>query len=244
MFAALLLAALACMPGPAPTAVPPTAPPAVQVQQTEAPVVTEAPPAPPALPTEAPASQFFTEEFDTDTGNWSQEVVLNNDEGDTGEAKVSVADGRLVFDLGKELIAYRFYDPYEYEAVRVDVRVENRGTNKNNILLVCRVSDEGHYLVNIANSGLFAMYAYDAASKVYTRIADGGSNKIKAGKEVNEYSLICKDRDLKLYINGVKTREYTDNRFVFHKGKIGVGVASEDLTPVKVEFDWVKISEP
>jgi hypothetical protein len=238
MFAVLLLAALACMPGPAPTAPPPTAPPAIQVQQTDAPVVTEAP------PTEAPASQYFTEEFDTDTGNWSEEVSLNSDDGDVEEANVSVSDGRLVFDLGKELIAYRFYDPYEYENVRVDVRVENRGTNKNDILLICRASDEGHYLVNIANSGLFAMYAYDGAKQVYTRIADGGSNKIKAGKEVNEYSLICKDRDLKLYINGIKTREYTDNRFVFRNGRIGVGVASENLTPVTVEFDWVKISEP
>ncbi len=236
MVGALLLAILACLPGPVPTTAPTEPPP--PPQDTVAPVM------PTEAPTEAAAEQYFTEEFESDTGNWSQLVAKNSEEGDTDLAKVGIEDGRLKFDLDKQLIAYMFYDPYEYENVRVDAHVENRGTNVNDILLICRASDEGHYLVNIANSGLFAMYAYDAVKDTYRRIADGGSKKIKSGKAFNDYGLVCKDRDITLYINGNKTRQYTDNDFVFRSGKVAVGVASEDQLPVKVEFDSVKISEP
>jgi hypothetical protein len=236
MVGVLLLAMLACLPGPAPTAVPTDAPPPA-IQDTAVPVATEAPTVP-------AAEQYFTEEFDSESGNWSQVVNKNAKEGDTSLAKVSVEGGRLVFDLDKELIAYNLYEPFEYTNVRIDAHVENRGTNVNNILLICRASSEGFYLVNIANSGLFAMYAYDAGKDSYKRMADGGSKKIKPGKEFNDYALVCKDRDITLYINGNKTRQFTDNDFVFRSGKIGVGVASEDQLPVKVEFDSVKISEP
>ena len=234
MVGVLLLAMLACLPGPAPVSTEPPPPPA---QDTAAPAATEA-------PTEPAALQYFTEEFNTDSGNWSKVIAKNSKEGDTSLAKVSLEDGRLIFDLDKQLIAYELYDPYEYTNVRLDAHVENRGTNVNDVLLICRLSSEGHYLVNIANSGLFSIYAFNGSNGTYARIADGGSNKIKSGKEVNDYSLVCKDRDLTLYINGNKTRQFTDNQYVFRSGKIGVGVASENQVPVTVEFDSVKISEP
>jgi len=215
-------------------------------QQPDQPQLTK----PPVQPTEPPvqpssAQEFFTEEFDGDVSNWSQTVELNGDTngGNMNDAKITVENGRLVFDMGKWLIGYMFYQPYEYTNVRLDIRVDNRGTNINNILLVCRKSDEGHYLVNIANSGLFAIYAFDGAKNNYARIADGGSNKIKPGKETNEYALVCYDRTLTIYINGSEVRTYTDNQYVFRDGLVGIGVASEKQLPVKVEFDWVKISQ-
>jgi len=215
-------------------------------QQPEQPQLTK----PPVQPTEPPvqppsAQEFFTEEFDGDVSNWSQSVELNGatSGGNINDGEISVENGRLIFDMGKYLIGYVIYDPYKYTNVRLDVRVDNRGTNKNNILLICRQSDEGHYLVNIANSGLFAMYAFDGAKNNYARIADGGSNKIKPGKEINEYALVCYERTLTVYINGSEVRAYTDNQYVYRDGLVGVGVASEDQLPVKVEFEWVKISE-
>ena len=75
------------------------------------------PPPEPAQPqeTEAPqassAQEFFTEEFDGDYSNWSQTVELNASDGNPSEADIYVEDGRLVFDLGKNLIGYVFYDP-------------------------------------------------------------------------------------------------------------------------------------
>jgi hypothetical protein len=218
-----------------------------QPQLTKPPVQPTEPPVQPTEPPVQPSSaqEFFTEEFDGDVGNWSQSVELNGATkgGNINDGEISVENGRLIFDMGKYLIGYVFYDPYKYANVRLDIRVDNRGTNKNNILLICRKSDEGHYLVNIANSGLFAIYAFDGAKDNYARMADGGSNKIKPGKEINEYALVCYERTLTVYINGSEVRSYTDNQYVYRDGLVGVGVASEDQLPVKVEFEWVKISE-
>jgi hypothetical protein len=240
----LIVASLACRFGGSQT---PTQAPLI-----EPPVVatSEQPQEPSSVATEPPVVQasgeeFFTEEFNGDlSSNWTQTVELNAQEGNTSQANIAVDNGYLIFDFGKWLIGYEFYQPFTYKNVRVDVRVDNRGTNVNDILLVCRKSDEGHYLVNIANSGLFGMYAFDGTKKTYTRIADGGSNKIKSGKEINDYALVCNDKTLTLYINGSEVRSYTDNQYVFREGQIGIGVASENQVPVKVEYDWVKVSLP
>jgi hypothetical protein len=250
VFAILLLSvSLACYGGLSPAATqapvtqPPIAPPvAASPEQPQNPSATDAPT---DAPVQSTGEQFFTEDFNSDiSSNWTQEVDLNDTTGDKSQAKISVDNGYLAFNFGKWLIGYEFYNPYTYKNVRIDISVDNRGTNVNDILLVCRASEEGLYLVNVANSGLFSFYAFDGTKKVYTRIADGGSNKIKTGKEVNEYSLVCNDKNLTLYINGSQVRSYTDNNYAFREGQVGVGVASEDQVPVKVNFDWVKISEP
>jgi len=242
----LLAVSLACnaLTAPASTAVPVNEEPPVVAEPTEEPQVEDPAPVATEPPVQASAPDFFTEEFDGDISNWSQVVELNAQEGNKSQANMAVEDGRLVFDFGKWLIGYAFYDPYTYTNVRVDMKVENRGTNVNNILLICRASDEGHYLVNVANSGLFGMYAFNGETGSYTRIADGGSNKIKSGKEINEYAMVCNEKTITLFINGFEARSYTDNQFVFREGQVGVGVASENQLPVKVEIDWVKISEP
>ena len=69
-------------------------------------------------------------------------------------------------------------------------------------------------------------------------------DNIKSGKEINDYALVCKGRDLIVYTNGTEVRKYTDNKYVLRKGQIAVGAASEDQVPVKLEFEYVKVSEP
>jgi len=91
---------------------------------------------------------------------------------------------------------------------------------------------------------------YDGAKNSYAQIANGGSTKIKSGKEVNDYAFVCNDRNLVLYINGFETRTYTDNQYVLRRGQVGVGasagVSSQTANdrPVKVEFDYIQISQP
>jgi hypothetical protein len=244
MVGALLLAAIACMSSPAPTTVPTEPPPAVQPTDVE----------PTEAPTEPVAQQYYTESFDADTGQWSTFVVDATTvptvvEGKVDNMSVGVSDGYLVFDLGsKNLWVYSTYDPYEYDDVRMDVVAENRGTNDNNISLICRFSkEEGWYEFNVANSGLYDILhgSFTKDGKVtYGKIADGGSNKIKQGKETNTYAISCKDRTLVLYINGYETRRLTDNQYALRKGKVGLSVSSFDTLPVKVAFDSVKISQP
>lgn len=225
-----------------------------------APVVEVASPVPqeptnPPPPTEPVAQQFYTENFDGDTSLWTYFLVDGNKsvpvyvEEDFGTMFVGTEDERLHFDLESEgQWAYVTYDAYEYKNVRLDAVVENRGVNNNNVSLICRYTpDEGWYEFNIANNGLYWIYhaiIRDDNSVVYTQIADGGSNKIKSGKAINKYSIVCNDRDLRLYINDNETRVLEENKFVLRDGLIGVSVSSFGMLPVKVEVDSITISEP
>ncbi len=245
----LLAVGLACYGGgTAPVATQPPVnvepPIAVTVEQPQTEASAEPAATEPPVTEASTAPDFFTEEFDGDISNWTYFTSKNDSIADDSSVNPIAENGVLTLDLSKYLNVYVMYDPYTYTNVRVDARVENRGTNNNNINLVCRYSDEGWYEVSIANNGLYDLYAYDGAKGSYAKLANGGSNKIKTGKEVNEYTFICNERNLILKVNGFDTKTYTDNQFVFREGQIGIGASSFRDTPVKVEFDWVKISEP
>ena len=228
----------------------------------EPPTATEAPPQP--LPTEEPLQlevptqtveptvpapqKFFTEEFDGDLSNWTYFNVLGSDETSESGLSLEANNGYLGFDIAtKELYTYVMYEPYTYKDVAIDILAENRGTNNNAITLVCRYSNEGWYEISIQNSGLYVIWTatYDANGTIqYNKIADGGSTKIKVGKEINEYKMICKDRTISLYINGFETRVLDDNRYVLEEGQVGFSVSSFNDPTVKVDVDWVTISQP
>jgi hypothetical protein len=237
---------LACM-GPSERSVP-TPPPATQTlqqsQQSEQLPQTEQ-----ATQTEAPSAQeYYTEEFDGDISNWSYFNIFGSKDTDESGLTLETDSGYLVFDIAtKELYTYVMYDPYNYKDVAIELRAENRGTNNNAISTVCRYGEEGWYEINIQNNGLYKIFAAtfnDSGDIVYNFLADGGSNKIKVGKDINEYRMICKDRSITLYINGFETRTIEDNQFVFRDGQVGFSVSSFSDPTVKVDIDWVKISEP
>ncbi len=283
MMGVLLLAALACM-SPAATTAPGTDATMAALQQmataasvqltqvaqqsgqpAQPPEQQQQPPTEAAQPPEAPPAaagqEFFTEGFDTDTGQWSHFVadatvmlsspgsLANIVPGDSGNMSVKVADGHLAFDInGKGLWVYSVYDGAEYSDVKMEVVSDNRGTNDNNVSLICRYSKQnGWYEFNVANNGLYdILFAkVTADNKVtYSRIADGGSNKIKQGKQINTYGIVCKGHTLVLSINGYETRRIDDNQFVLDKGKVGVSVSSFNSLPVKVLIDSATISQP
>ncbi len=229
-------------------------------EPTPVPVVEEAAEPAPLPPTETPptepvAQQFYTEDFTGDTSQWTYFLVDANKsvpafvEEDFGTMFVGTEDERLHFDLESEgQWAYVTYGAHEYENVRLDVTVENRGVNNNNVSLICRYTpDEGWYEFNIANNGLYWIYhaiVRDDGAVIYTQLKDGGSNKIKAGKETNKYSIICDDRTLSLFINDYETNVFDENTYVLRDGSIGVGVASFTVLPVKIEVDSIEISQP
>ncbi len=226
-----------------------------------APVQEEEPAAPepaPVVPTNTPepvAQQFYTENFDGDTSQWTYFLVNGTKsvptfvEEDFGTMFVGTDDSRLHFDLESEgQWAYVTYDAYEYDNVRLDVVVENRGVNNNNVSLICRYTpDEGWYEFNIANNGLYWIFhaiIRDDGAVIYTQLKDGGSNKILAGKETNKYSIICDDRTLSLFINDYETNVFDENNYALRDGLIGVSVSSFNVLPVKVEVDSIMISQP
>lgn len=202
----------------------------------------------PSIP-ETPAQsatpeKFFTEEFDAGRNNWETVITTNNNNAKAEEVKISDGNGRLIFDLGKNLNAYTFYTPQEYDNVSIHVIVENKGSNNNNINIVCRKSDLGWYEVSIANNGLYKIWAFSVTKGIYSKLADGGSNKIRPGKEINEFVFTCNERNLSLQINGVETRAIEENQFIFTSGQVGIGLSSFGELPINVEFESVNISQP
>jgi len=213
--------------------------------------------------TQSPStSKYFQEDFNGDLSNWSQFIVngskalKSNNNGnpvlaDTpfGKMTVGISDGFLLFDLesvGQWI--YTVYDPETYDDVKVEVSAENRGTNDNDVSLICRYDPaEGWYEFNVANNGLYNIYyaiVRPDKTVIYTRLADGGFNKIKAGKDTNEYGITCQGKTLSLTINGYDVKSYDDNQYGLKKGKIGLSVSSFTSLPAKVGFDWVKVNQP
>jgi hypothetical protein len=252
----LLLVGLACGGGTTPpTQVPP---PTQQVQV----IPTEAPPEPTAVPpteVEPPApteplapqsQQFFEEQFDTPLSNdWDVLTVTDSPDADPDKVTVEAENGMLVWNFDSEWVYYyMFYNAFDYEDVRVDIHADNRGRNNNNISLICRYDpDVGWYEFNIANNGLYDIYFAEVTNSgniSYNRIANGGSNAIKQGKEVNEYSIICKGDELTLLINGDEVNSLTEKNYGLRSGQIGMSVSSFNVLPILIEMDWIKVSEP
>jgi hypothetical protein len=253
----LLVVGLACSGGTTPpTQAPPTQP--VQIIPTNPPPQptevqpTEAPP-PTEVVTEEPvpqAQQFFTEEFDNPlSGDWDTLTVSGSDKSDPDKVTVESQDGKLVWNFDSEYVYYDlFYNAFDYEDAQLAVRADNRGRNNNSISLICRYDpDVGWYEFNIANNGLYDILYAEVKSNGdigYKQIANGGSNAIKQGKEVNEYEIACKGTELTLTINGDEVTSLTEKTYGLRSGQLGVSVSSFDILPIVIEMDWVKISEP
>jgi hypothetical protein len=252
----ILIVGLACSvnltdtPTEAPATAEPVAPVEKATDEPVAPVVQPEPPAEPAQPEPtaepvAPAAQqeFFTEEFDQDP-QWYYEVVQGDSTSDVDQATYSFDFGRMIFDiLERELYAYYLYEGNSYENVRVDINVENRGVNTQQVSLICRNSDEGWYEFAVQSDGLWELYA---VSDGYNRIANGGSTAVKQGKAINQYALVCDGEKLSFFINGVepKTSPYVERKYALRRGNVGFAISSRSATPVKMEVDWFQISQP
>jgi hypothetical protein len=222
----------------------------IQVQlPTEAPATEE--PTEEVVVTEAPvAMDFFTEEFDTPlSSDWSVFTITDPSVSDLDKVSVEAEDGNLVWDFDSEYVYYYlFYGGYEYDDVQLDVRSDNLGRNNNNISLICRYDDEvGWYEFNIANNGLYDILfakVLDNGKIQWNRVANGGSNAIKQGKEVNEYSITCEGEELTLNINGEEVISIKERNYGINSGQVGVSVSSFNVLPVLIEMDWIKISQP
>ncbi len=191
--------------------------------------------------TSGDAPSFYVEEFEpgsTTVDNWYWFLQQGNE----NLFNLYTDNGKLVFEInGNDIYSYFAYKPWVYNNVRVDTRAENRGKNNNNVSLICRADDKGWYEFSIANNGLWWIYAYEGGT--YYSLANGGSNEVNMGRGINEYTIICYENMLSLYINGVHTHTLEENKFVFREGQVAIGVSSFDALPIIVEFDWIAISE-
>jgi hypothetical protein len=216
---------------PEPTEVPPTEAPATEVAATE--------------PPQPVASKYFTEEFEQDPGsNWVVDVIGPGAEQYKDTVDQSFGSSRMRVELpNDDLYFYYTYLGESYDNVRIDLRADNRGVNTNNVSLFCRSSDDGWYEWGVGSGGDWYLYA---VTDKFNLLANGGTNFLKQGKEVNEYTMICKDQKISMFVNGqeIKQSPITDKNYGLREGTVGFNISSLNVTPVIVEVDWFKVSEP
>ena len=233
----------ASVPSSEPTMQVVTAIPQSSVQETipviETPV--ETPPSETPVPD---VNRFYTEEFDGNLDAW---IPF----GDEDKVEKSIVDGKLIVHLslldGNIPTTYLYNANFNYTDVRVDIVAANDGNNTNNIILLCRYTQNGLYEFDISSSGLYSIYAVDLAGTIqkgYNELSSGSSPHIKAGLSTNAYTAVCKGSDLSLYANGELVNTVTDTTFNFVEGNIGFGVSGLQAIPVDVSFDSLTVSEP
>jgi len=191
----------------------------------------------------------FTEEFDASPDCWAMTPMVVTTR-DADKINVSALNGKLVFDLGgKETYAYVFYQGGTYDKVVLQTTAMNNEVSDNGIALVCYANEKGWYEFRISNSGLFAVYRYDAAlngtgSSPYYELTSGGTVKILNGAEKsNTFVAICNGTDLGLIINDEEI--WTGDADVERVGgMIGVGAMSYQKTNTQVLFENLIVSEP
>ena len=208
--------------------------PKVPATQTTAPTY-QAPQLPTVTLTIHPSS--FTDHFDRGLSNyWAYFVSL----GKKKDVDFSAQGEHLRITItGYNTYAYLIHEGQTYKNVRVDTEVTNQGNNNNNVGLVCRFSKNGWYEFNISSSGVYNIYAYD--NKEYRLIRNGGSQKIHMNKATNQYSVECNENELTLYINGEKIWSGKDS--TFREGKIGLSATTKDYQPIKIDFEWIKVTK-
>lgn len=193
-----------------------------------------------ADPSTSNTTGYFREEFDRTLSDWSYFFMKGKDNED--KFQLFTENGKLSFQEDAENIwAYATYDSYTYTDVRLETKAENLGRNNNNVSLLCRYTDTSWYEFNVANNGLYWIYRYDD-TEGYTELFSGGSNYIKQGKDTNEYTIVCKGDKLTLGINGYEVKSVRDN--TLKEGQIGISVSSFDVIPIKVDFEYLDISQP
>jgi hypothetical protein len=241
-FAGLLfIVGIACgVSGGTDTPVPPTLRPVPTAKPAEAQPTPVSSPTP--APTETPVLQFFREEFDQDPG-WNYFLTY----GDKSKADVEFTNSLMTFNLtDTDIYAYYLYEDFEYRDVRLDISAENRGKNNNNISLVCRYTEDGWYEFSTEGGGVWYLYAAVPSSgqTKYNIIDNGGALALKQGKEINEYTMICQENEIRLYINDTEIKTITENNYTFGDGYVGFNISSLNVYPIIVEVDWFEISEP
>ncbi len=162
--------------------------------------------------------------------------------GSDNDFDVEVIPGVLHMNItGTDTWLYLVNDNIEMSDVQIDTSANNRGSNENNVSMICRYSDRGWYEFNIGNDGVWDILRYDEGSG-YKTLYNGGSTNINMGKDTNTYTGVCSGDKLTLYINGVETRTVTDR--TFSSGYAGISASSFGSVPVTIEFDYVTFSIP
>jgi hypothetical protein len=207
-------------------------------------------------PTQPSTTGYFRDEFDSDTGIWQYVTITGNSQEQC--VGPSLIDGtvRWKCPTGEETQMRVYTTDYTYEDVVVQAEVENFGTNKNGISLLCRVSDAGWYEFRIASGGTYEIYRFDWALKnagqnPYIYITNGASALLHTGAKTNSFAMDCSGSDFNFYINSSlvdvtipNARKAEFQRY--SSGGVGFGMMNFGDSPAlaDIAFNWFETLAP
>jgi len=258
----VLIVGLACMSSTAqPTAVnpPATVPPATEPPTSEPLQFPTLPPADTAEPVQIPtdtlepapvneSQQYFTQDFTQElSADWTQ-LLKGSGALHPDKLATSIKNGKMRMQIDtSDMYVYYFYTPYTYTDVRLDLQVENIGVNSQNISLVCRAGGDQWYEFSAGSDGIWYLYAYKkSSSRSYNVLAQAGAATLKQGHATNTYGMSCIGDQIHLFVNDTEL-PYSPVRmlsYYFLEGQVGFNISSLESTPVIVDIDWFKVSQP
>jgi len=205
-----------------------------------------------SLTVDSDAPIYFLEEFDGEINDvdwetiysyWMDEDVEEGDPEAVPDYTIEQRRGVLRFELNSPwLYLYRSYLPHTYQDIRIDMQVENKAVNTNNISLFCRNTDSSWYEFIATSGGYYSiMRYYEDESK---ELAAGGIKSIQFGMDKkNVFTAICKGKTLTYIVNDVQIATVKDEE-IPDGGLAGFNVSAEEYLPVEVEVNWISFNDP
>ncbi len=229
--------------------------PPLQPKPTETPLPSPTPvpsntptPLPSNTPTPVPPPpDFFTEQFSEENGLWTWWVIGPNADQYEDTVTVSWDSDVLRVEIPQtQLYVYFFYEPYTYTDVRLTMEATNRGANTNNVSLVCRYDAENRnwYEFSVGSGGDWYLFAH--TDDGYHLLNSGGARTLKMGHATNQYGMDCIGNKISLFVNGQELigSPFTDKRYGFAEGQVGLNISSLDILNVAVDVEWLDIAQP
>jgi hypothetical protein len=223
-------------PPPTPTAAPPTSTP---------PPPTPAPPtataSPTATATPGPGDTLYSTQFDNFMG-WKASPMQTQ-----GKMTTAIRDGQLVVTIrSADTYGYVFYTgdyPASSDQTIETVAERMGGTNRNNLSLICRVSERGWYEFNVTSGGLYNIMRYDSQLGNWTMLASGGSGAINLQDKPNKLRAVCQGDNLTLVVNDQFVAAARDGALT-RGGQFGLSVSTFSIGNVSVGFDYLTVKLP
>jgi hypothetical protein len=205
-----------------------------------------------SLTVDTNAPIYFQEEFDGEINDtdwetmysfWVDEDVEDDDPEAVPDYSIEQRRGVLRFELNSPwLYLYRSYLPYTYQDIRIDMEVENKAANTNNISLFCRNTDYGWYEFIATSGGYYSIMRYYEDEP--RELASGGIRSIKFGTDKkNVFTAICQGKTLTYIVNDIEIATVKDEE-IPDAGLAGFNVSAEEVLPVEVEVNWIAFSDP
>jgi hypothetical protein len=74
----------------------------------------------------------------------------------------------------------------------------------------------------------------------------GGARTLKMGHATNQYGMDCIGNKISLFVNGQELigSPFTDKRYGFAEGQVGLNISSLDILNVAVDVEWLDIAQP